>query len=76
MSLIQTEKRRLKMLAVNGVAPGTKALADGSYPYVKTMYLVRVGAGTDAVMRFHAFVASREGRQLLLDAGYRVAGGS
>ena len=76
MSLIQTEKRRLNVLSINGVAPSTKALGDGSYRYVKTMYLVRVGAGTDAVMRFNAFVASREGRQLLLDAGYWVAGGS
>ena len=76
LSMLQTESRRLNVLSINGVAPGTKALIDGSYRYVKTMYLVRIGAGTDAVMRFNAFVVSREGRQLLLNAGYWVAGGS
>lgn len=75
MSIVQTEKRSLNLLPINGVAPTTNALGDGSYRYVKTMYLVRNGAGTDAVLRFNAFVASREGRQLLLNAGYRVAGG-
>ena len=76
MSMIQTEKRSLNLLSINGVAPSTKALGDGSYRYVKTMYRVRIGAGTDAVMRFHAFVASREGRQLLVNSGYWVAGGN
>ena len=76
MSLIQTEKRRMNLLSINGVAPSTKALGDGSYRYVKPMYLVRTGAGTDAFMHFNAFVASREGWQLLLNAGYWVAGGS
>ena len=74
LSMVQAEKRRLNLLSVNGVTPSTKALADGSYHYVKTMYLVRVGAGADVVQRFNAFVASREGRQLLLNAGYWVAG--
>lgn len=69
MSIIQAEKRRLNLLSINGVAPSTKALGDGSYQYFKTMYLVRVGAGTPLVQRFNAFVASREGRQLLLPAG-------
>ena len=76
LSIVQAEKRRLNLLPVNGVAPSTKALADGSYQYVKTMYLVRAGAGTYLVQRFNAFVASREGRQLLLNAGYWVPGGS
>ena len=76
LSLIQTEKRRVNVLSINGVAPSTKALGDGSYRYVKTMYLVRNGAGSDAIMRFNAFVASREGRQMLLNAGYWVASGS
>lgn len=74
-SLIQTEKPSLKVLSVNGVAPSTKTLADGSYRHVKTMYLVRV-ARSDAALRFSAFVGSREGRQLLLNTGYWVPGGS
>ncbi len=76
MSLILTEKRRVNVLSINGVAPSTRTLGDGSYRLVKTMYLVRNGTGSDAVMRFNAFVASREGRQLLLNAGYWFAGGS
>ena len=76
LSIVHAEKRRLNLLPINGVVPSTKALGDGSYRYVKAMYLVRMGAGTDLVQRFNAFVASREGRQLLLTAGYLVAGGS
>lgn len=76
LSLVQTEKPNLKLLAINGVAPTTRTLADGSYRHVKTMYLVRAGATSEAAVRFAAFVASREGRQLLLNAGYWVASGS
>ena len=76
MSIVRAEKRRLNLLSVNGVAPSTNALADGSYRYVKTMYLVWNGADADAAVRFNAFIASREGRQLLLNAGYWVAAGN
>lgn len=76
MSIVQAEKRRLNLLSINGVAPSTNSLADGSYKYVKTMYLVRNGASTAAVLRFNAFIASREGRQLLANAGYWVAAGN
>ena len=76
LSLVQTEKPSLKLVSMNGVAPSTKALADGSYRHAKTMYLVRAGASSDAAMRFNAFVASQEGRQLLSNTGYWVAGGS
>jgi len=73
LALIRTEKRQVRLLPINGVAPSARAVADGSYPFFKVMYLARKGAGTPAVALFFDFVASPRGRQILSDAGHSVA---
>ena len=41
LAALVLEKRRFRRLPFNGVVPSVKALADGSYPFVHTMALVR-----------------------------------
>ena len=40
LALIAAERRPLKALAINGVRPTAESVGNGSYPYVKTLYLV------------------------------------
>ena len=72
LAALVCEKRQFRRLPFNGVVPSVKALADGSYPFVHTMALVRKPAATEVVHRFFAFVASPQGRQILVDSGHWV----
>jgi phosphate transport system substrate-binding protein len=70
--LIASEKSRLKPLAINGVAPSVKTLADGSYPYFKTFYLVTKSDPSPSSRQFIEFVLSRQGARLLSSLGHWV----
>lgn len=74
LALVRTEKRQLDIQTINGVVPSPATLANGSYPYGKTMYLARNGAGSAAINSFLDFVASPPGRQIVADSGHWVAG--
>ena len=75
LALISSEGHTLHMLPVNGVAPSPKTIADVTYPFVKTLFLVRKIGADDGVMRFFDFVASSARRQILLNLGYWVPAG-
>ena len=73
LALILSERRPLKALALNGVAPSPEAIADGVYPYYKTMFMV-TGSKTSQLARdFIGFVRSPEGRNILTQNGHWVA---
>ena len=73
LALILSERRPLKALVLNGVTPSPKAIADGAYPYYKTMFMV-VGSKTSQLARdFIDFVRSPEGRNILTQNGHWVA---
>jgi phosphate transport system substrate-binding protein len=72
---VRGEARTLAPLPVGGVAPRLAALANGSYPYVKTLYLVTRGQSTVAVRQFMGFLASPAGRELLSGLGLQVSPG-
>lgn len=65
LALITSEKRALKALMLNGVAPSTSALADGSYPLGKSFYMAVGPKPSPAVKRFVDFVRSPSGREIL-----------
>ena len=75
LALISSEGHTLHMLPVNGVAPRPKTIADGTYPFVKTLFLVRKTGADDGMMRIFDFGASSAGRQILLNSGYWVGAG-
>ncbi len=70
LALILSEKRDLSALAIDGVSPSAKTIADGSYPYVKTLYIVTKGNPAPPVERFIGFMGSAAGRQILADTGH------
>jgi phosphate transport system substrate-binding protein len=69
LSLILAEKRPLKALPLDGVTPGPKAVADGSWPFVKTYYAVTGPSPSPCVRRFLEFLRSPAARRVLLQAG-------
>lgn len=62
----------LKLLTLNGVAPTTAALANGTYPLAKDIHVVITGRTTPATMAFIAFIYSKPGRALAQKAGVWV----
>lgn len=70
LALIYSEKRDLKVLALNGVMPSARTAADGSYPYSKAMYLARKTGGKESAARFFEFMSSGQARQILTDSGH------
>ena len=69
LSLLLGEGRPLKALAIDGQAPGVRALAEKRYPHVRTLWLV-IGPRPDPrTAGFVAFVRAPTGRALLADLG-------
>lgn len=71
ISLVASEKRKIKALFVDGAPPTLTNISTGKYPYVKTLSLVyKKDKYKDAVKDFIEFVFSRDGQKLLSDNGY------
>lgn len=69
LSLIVAERRSLKALSFEGVAPTIDNAARGVYPFVTTYALVTQSVRTPLVESFVEFVRSPEGRLILEESG-------
>lgn len=72
LSLIISEKRKVKALKLGGVAPDAKSMADGRYPLMKSIYAVTGRSSSQAALRFVAFLKSGQARAVLERTGYWV----
>lgn len=72
LALILTEQRPLKPLRFNGVEPTPVNIENGSYPLMRTLYLVTSSKSPPAAQRFVDFVQSVPARELLRKHGYAV----
>jgi phosphate transport system substrate-binding protein len=72
---VRAEARPLTPLPVSGVAPGLAAIANGSYPYAKTLYFVMRAPVAGVVQEYLTFLASPAGRELLAGFGLQVSPG-
>lgn len=66
---IVAEKSALRFVALDGVEPSLKALADGTYRYEKSFYLVFPRERAAGAEKFLTFLRSDAGRQALLATG-------
>lgn len=69
LALIRSEKRDLKPLRLNGIAPSPDALKDDAYPLYKSLYLLTYQPSA-AAQAFVNFVLSDEGRRILEETGH------
>jgi phosphate transport system substrate-binding protein len=72
LALIISEQRRVKVLALNGVAPDAKSIADGSYSLYKQLLLVTGPKTPSSAREFVTFVRSAAGREILSRTGHWV----
>ena len=62
-------KRRVKVLQLNGVTPGVKEIASGDYPLYRPLYLVTKGTPSGAAGEFIDWILGPEGQAVLKEAG-------
>jgi len=63
------QKRHVKMLAVNGVAPTKAAIISGRYPYKRQLWLVTTADAKPEVNAFIKFALSAKGQELIAANG-------
>lgn len=73
LTQIMAERRNLRFVAIDGVAPSLESYKNGTYPYGKTLYLVVPAKVSPEAAAFLAFIATPAGEALLRKAGI-VAG--
>jgi phosphate transport system substrate-binding protein len=66
---IISENRPVNILAYNGLQASVKAIADKSYPLVKSLYLVTTSKTTAETRRFTEFVSSPDAARILIKNG-------
>jgi phosphate transport system substrate-binding protein len=66
---IETEKRNLRLVSIDGVAATLENFENGSYPYGKTLYLVVPAAESREAVAFTAFLARPAATAVLRKAG-------
>lgn len=66
---ILSEKRSVKMLSLNGVAPNARNVSNGTYPLFKSSFMVISKKSTPRVRQFLEFVGSPAGRGILEKTG-------
>ncbi len=69
LSLLLSEKRALRILSLDGITPSVRTMADGSYPYSKTFFMVTRKNLPASVRRFIDFVRSPAGAAILAKNG-------
>lgn len=69
LSEITSENRAVNVLSFNGVKPGIKSIADGSYPLVKSFYLVTTSKSPAEARQFAEFVRSPAAGKILAKSG-------
>ncbi|MEN6585273.1 MAG: substrate-binding domain-containing protein [Sulfuricella sp.] len=74
LSLVRSEKRRMKVLPFDGVAPSAENITNGSYPLVMGLYLVTKPNPPERIRKFIEFVHSDHGARLLEESGNYVVG--
>ena len=76
LALIISEKRSLKALTLDGVAPSAKTIADGTYPHLKSLYALAATKATGAGEGFMSFLRSPTARDTLTRLGFWVEDGT
>jgi len=72
VALIRSEKRQLKVLALDGVEPTPENAQSGRYPLVKRFFFVLPKEPAPAVHEFIRFVKSPAGSKILEQTGHTV----
>jgi phosphate transport system substrate-binding protein len=64
-----TERRDLRIMAIDAIAPGVEAMEAGTYPFTKTIYFVLPAKRNSLAERFIEFIQSPPGQAMLRAKG-------
>jgi len=70
LSLIVSEMRPLQALSIKGIVASVKSIADGSYPWFKSYYVVTKADSSPSSRSFVEFALSARDRQILSTLGH------
>lgn len=70
LAVIRSEKRKLKTLTLDNVAPTASNLATGNYKMSKELYIVLPLKPDTLSLKFVKFLQSQQGSKILLDTGH------
>lgn len=65
LAVVMSERRNVRVLAIDGVLPSLAGLRDGIYRPAKTLFLVLPAAPTPATLAFVDFIFSPRGQEIL-----------
>jgi phosphate transport system substrate-binding protein len=68
LAQIVTERRNLRFVAIDGVAPSLDSYLSGAYPYAKTLYVVAPSKISREAAGFLKFIATPAGKAALREA--------
>ncbi len=68
---ILSERRRLRPLALDGVVPTPAAMADGRYPFARSLFLVTRADAAEVSVLFRGFLGHAIARRLMVERGYQ-----
>jgi phosphate transport system substrate-binding protein len=69
LSLVLSEKRKVKILRLDGVAPSLNNLSNGTYPLFVPLFTVTKKEASEGVRKFLNFLRSGEGKRILAQNG-------
>ncbi len=72
LALVRSEKRNLKILALEGVQPSPATIADGRYRSMKTMYAVTRSDPSALTRQYIEFLRSSAARKILVDNAHWI----
>lgn len=72
LTQIISEKRHFTVLPLNGIIPGLKTIANGTYPFYKNFTMITGPKPSPVARSFIEFVKSKEGRSILMKTGNNV----
>lgn len=75
LTQLYSEKRRLKILSLNGQNPALDRAGHGSYPFYVSLFLITTPGTSSAALEFLDFIRSREGERLLTKYGNELITG-
>ncbi|MDD2712798.1 MAG: substrate-binding domain-containing protein [Simplicispira sp.] len=70
LALIKSEKRNLRALTLDHVAPTPAEAISGKYPLVKRFYFITTTAPPENIQKFIAFTQSPAGQNILIQTGH------
>lgn len=66
---------KIKLLAVNGIAPTRENVANNMYPYASEFYAVTAGTENPNAEKLIDWILSEQGQELIKNTGYTPIGG-